>query len=252
MKRSKLNLPIKLIITIIIISFSILFIIGGLVRFLTTSDYFEIKEIVASRGDKVGLSYLKGKNIFSIDLRKLSQYLARGYPNYRKIRLIRILPNRIYIDFTKRKAIALVNLYRYLAVDEEGVFFDIPEQLETLDLPIILGLETKIFGPKAGKKYNIKELTLALNIIKELKLNRDSKDYKIKRIDVASLSNASFFLTGIEGLQIKINEDNIKDKINLLAGLLIQTKDELPNIKYFDLRFKEPVIKFKVPNEELR
>ncbi len=165
------------------------------------------------------------------------------YPSYKKIRVIRILPNRLFVDFIKRKPLAYIKLYRYFCVDEDMVLFDASGQLEEKDLPVILGLDTKIFGPKSGKIYNIKELALALNIIKEVRRNKMSKVYAIDRIDVTNLSNASFFILNV--LEIRVGQDDIKDKIDILNSLLIQLKNDFGNIKYIDLRFKEPVIKLK-------
>ncbi len=241
MRKPKFNFPIRLISVIIIIFLGILFIIGFCLKFLKTSDCFKIKEIIFNGESVVELSYLRGENIFNIDLARESQYLAQHYPNYRQIRLVKIFPNRIFIDFIKRKPVAAIKLYRYFYVDKDAVIFDTAEQLEDQDLPVILGLETKIFGPKKGSRYNIKELTVALDIIRELRANRFLRGYKIKKINVANLSNASFT---IEELEIKLDAYNIKEKFTILAGLLNQEKNDLNNIKYIDLRFKEPVIKF--------
>jgi hypothetical protein len=129
-------------------------------------------------------------------------------------------------------------------------------QPEGADLPVIVGLETKIFGAKPGRQYNLKELTLALDIIKELRLNSTLKRYRIKRIDVASPSHTSFFIqlpdnsrrqtiSATEVLELKIGQDGIRDKIGVLGDLLQQLEKDLSNIRYIDLRFKEPAIKFK-------
>jgi hypothetical protein len=42
---------------------------------------------------------------------------------------------------------------------------------------------------------------------------------------------------------VRIGEGSIKQKMMILGGLLIQAEKGLQNIKYIDLRFKEPVIK---------
>lgn len=252
MKKHKFNLSptyailrylsIKLIIAII--GFLLVcFIVGYLGKTLKTLDYFKIKDIVNLEGEISELSYLKGQNIFDIDLKKESRYILELYPNYKKIRLIKVLPNRLFVDFIKRDSLGLVKLYRYFCVDEDSILFDTSGEIGQSDLPIILGLDTKIFGPKSGRKYNIKELTLALNIIKELKANRRLKDYRVKTIDVANPASASFFMD--TGLEVKLGEDDIKDKIGILAGLLIRVKNDLDNIRYIDLRFKDPVIKLK-------
>lgn len=247
----RLKLDLSLFLPIIIIFLGILFVVIALRRILQTSDYFRIVDVMVGENNGIDLSHFKGKNIFDIDLQKESQYITKQNPIYRKVRLVRILPNCIFVDFIKRKATAIIKLYRDFPVDEEGIVFEADEELDYSNLPLILGLETKIFGPKKGKPYNIKELTLSLDIIKQMKGNRVLKDYRLKMIDVANLSNASLLLLPENqaltkvGLEIKLGEDNIKEKFNILASLLTQDKDNLSNIKYIDLRFKEPVIKFK-------
>ncbi|MFA5093593.1 MAG: hypothetical protein WC543_06640 [Candidatus Omnitrophota bacterium] len=226
---------------------------------LKNSDYFKINEIVFSEKDLNDLSYLKGHNIFSVDLDRESFYLLRKFPDYRKIRVIRVFPNRLYVDFVKRMPLAYVKLYRLFYVDRDSVLFNAPELVIDPTMPVISGLETKIFGPKAGTRYDIKELRAALEIIKEIKNNRVFKDYSIKRVDIADFTNISVFLSFVspvvntilpqagigELLEIKIGPDHIADKLNILSSLLSQVNSDRFNIKYIDLRFKEPVIKLK-------
>ena len=226
--------------------------------------FFQIKDVVVNSEAKTDLSYLKGRNIFDLDLVKEAEYIATIYPGYKKIRLVRVLPNRLFVDFVKRKPKAIVQLYRYFNVDEELVLFDLRNEEGLLDLPLILGLETKIFGPKPGVKYNVRELEFALAIIKALEDNNFFKDYKLKKVNVASVNNATCILSAPlpsplnpqrknfavgEILQIKCGQDRIKDKIDLLAGLLPQIKNNLAKINYIDLRFKEAVIRFKDDRE---
>lgn len=260
MRSYKLKLPIRLIIVTVMLFLAATFVAWYLRQILRSSSYFTVKDIIIYDNNAIDLSYLKGENIFAIDLNKESRYLSEAYPNYRRISLVRILPNRLGVQCILRKPLAFVKLYRYFCIDEDSVLFDISEQLEETQLPIISGLETKIFGPKSGKKYNIKELALALNIIKEIERNRALRDYKIKIIDVQLLSNASIFIspaliasnysadkstTGSKYLEVKIGQEEPQTKINILANLLTQAKNDISNIKYIDLRFKEPVIKLK-------
>lgn len=245
MRRRKIVLLIKLIIPILIIFLGALFIITALTRFLKTSDYFAIKDIIAGDEITVDLSYLKGQNIFTVDLRKESRYLSVHYPVYSNVRLVRILPNRIFVNFIERKAVALVKLYRYFAVDEEGLLFDNAQQLQDGNLPLIYGLETKIFGPKSGTTYNIKELTFALHLINTFNSNRILRNYKIKNINVANPRCVLLFM-GLgqnRELEIRLGEGDISKSMGILADIVNQGGSDLPNTKYIDLRFKEPVIK---------
>ena len=237
---------IRLIVVVAMVILGVSFTVAKQIRFLMSADYFKIKEIISNDSNPVDLSDLRGENIFAVNLRQASEYITQQYPYYRRVRLVRILPNRIFVDFIKRKAMGLIKLYRYFCVDEEGVLFDTPEQLTSgQDLPVILGLETKIFGPKLGKRYNIEELRLALNLIKELKSNRVLKDYGISKVNVVSLATVSFFIRkGATEIEVKLGNAAIKDKIAILASLFRQGEADLVNIRYIDLRFKEPVIRF--------
>lgn len=242
MRGHRLNL-LKLII-IIIIFIAVCFIIGYLMRSIKNLDYFKIKDITTSEGKEIPEAYyLLGRNIFDINLKKESLYIQELYPTYKKTGLYRILPNRLFVSFLKRKPIAYIKLYRYFCVDEELVLFNESTDIEESNLAVIIGLDMRIFGPQIGKKYNIKELRLALDIIGEIKRNKMLRDYNVEKIDVTVATNTSFFTS--DGLEVKIGQDDIKKRINILSNLFIQLKNELGNIKYIDLRFKEPVIKYK-------
>jgi cell division septal protein FtsQ len=258
MKKKKFKIPLKLISLTAIICLVLTAIMVYTFRFLKTSEYFKIKDVVTRDASNINLSYLKGKNIFSIDLKRESNYILEYFPECKNVRLVRLLPNRIFVDLIRRKPLAIVKLYRYFVLDEEGVLLDVLVEPEESALPIITGLETKIFGAKPGKKCNVKELTFALNIIKEIKKSKRFRDYRIKTIDASNLNNASIFIIPpsfefdypdvtlrYEGLEVKLNSDRIAYKVTLLANLVAAARKELSNIKYIDLRFKEPVIKFK-------
>jgi hypothetical protein len=242
----------------IAIVFIALLILLYLVKASKNLECFRIKDILINGNKTVDLSYLKGRNIFSVNLKQESRYLEEDYPNFRMVKMVRILPNRLFVDFVKRKPLAYVKLYRVFYVDEESVLFEMPPLESEIELPMIVGLESKIFGAKSGKKYNVRELGLALDIIKQVKRNRLLKDYELKRIDVTNTENISFFMTAVAKnlvnlmplptefriFEVRVSPDNLKEKINLLGNLLIRMKYKLGDLKYIDLRFKEVVIKY--------
>lgn len=225
------------------------------------SAFFKISEIIINGNNdaKISFDYLKGRNIFAIDLKKEEYAALRLYPVSNAVKLIKILPNRIFVDFAIRRPVAYVKLYRNFYVDEEGVLFEAPSGVELLELPVISGLDGKIFGPKKGQKYNVKELTSALKIIKIIKNNAALRDLTIKKIDAADSANMSVFLflpfttvnavdkknAFLGALEVKFGQAYIDEKIDILGNLCVQGRKDLGNIKYIDLRFKDPVIKFK-------
>jgi len=240
------------------------------VRETIVRESFESKDSVSNSPldqviDKtIDISYLKGKNLFAVDLDKEENYLSVIYPGYKKIRLIRVLPNRVFADFIRRKPVAYVKLYRNFSVDDEGVLFSLAENVAEPDLPAICGLETKIFGPKSGRKYNTKDLNTAVAIIKLIKANKVLKNLKITRVDVSSPANTVIFVSVPQkvfdinksqagkqnSIEIKIGQDYLIDKINILGSLFSQINSDWAKIKYVDLRFKEPVIKIETQDKK--
>lgn len=256
MKKNRVKFPAKKIWFILAILLASGLLLGYIWKALTGSGYFRVKEVITKEINGVDLSHLKGSNIFLLNLKAEAGNILENYPNYRQVRIVRVLPNRLYVDFVKRKPIAYVKLYKYFTIDEDGFLFNAPVQQGFGDLPVITGLDTKIFGPKPGTRYNIKEANLALNIIKEARKNRVLKNVELRKIDVSNSASVSIFIplaqklnpplsSRQEVIEIKLGSENVKEKITILGGVLLHEKLNLANVRYIDLRFNEPVIRFK-------
>ena len=257
MKKRKPELPVQSIVLLAIILLAFAFIMGYIWKVLTTADFFSVKTVYVRNSDSQ-FEYLKGRNILSLNLKYEARKAFLSCPDCRKVRFARILPDTIVVDFLKRKAVALVRFYKNFAVDDQGVLFLTGQEQEEAGLPVIYGLETKIFAPRLGFSYKRSELGLALNIINELKLSKAFSGFSLKMIDVANPGNARFFLllpkqaanyalAGAQGewrgFEVRIGASNIRQKMMILGGLVLQEHKEWANINYIDLRFKEPLIK---------
>ena len=242
MKGRRSAFPIKAVVATLIfgILLSALLYLGYA---LANLDFFKIRYIISSRDNPIDFSYLQGRNIFKVDLKKESLRLSGLYPGYKKIKLVRVFPDRIFVNLLERKALAYLKLHRYFCVDESLVLFDLPKEMEEVGLTLILGVDRRIYDPTPGARVNLKELALAIDIIKEARINPILRDYQIKTISVPSLNNASFSIAG--GPEVKISGNDIKSKIAILSSLVNQEKNNLGSIRYIDLRFREPVIKLK-------
>ncbi|HNW39243.1 MAG TPA: hypothetical protein PL125_06375 [Candidatus Omnitrophota bacterium] len=257
MKKQKFDFPVKFISFLVIISLAFSLVIGYIWKVLVTSDFFAVERIVVRNSDSQ-FEYLKGRNIFSLNLGSEAWRAQLKCPDCRKVRFTRILPNCLVVDFLKRKPVALVRFYKNFALDEQGVLFLPDASTDQLALPVIYGLETKIFAPKPGISYKRSELGLALNIINEFNSHKAFSGFSLKRIDVANPGSAGFFMLLPRqianyalpqaqaewlGFEVRTGAGNIRQKMMILAGLVIQARKEWSNIKYIDLRFKEPLIK---------
>ena len=245
-------MPLKALSCAGVILLALGLILGYIYVNLNTSGYFKIKEVLSRPPGMVDLAYLEGRNIFGVDLRREAERILRLCPSCSSVRLSRLFPDRLIADFIPRRPVALAKFYRYFALDAHGVLFEYPVPPGESGLPVITGLETKIFGPKAGKRYSQREVLTALNIIKEFKRGRFLRLCQIRRIDVSSASAVSVFVamppqpaTAFPPvMEVKVGQEHTAEKINLLSGLLVASRDDWGKIRYIDLRFKEAVIKF--------
>ncbi len=256
-KKQKFKLPFKPLAWLLIILLVSFFILGYIWKVLTSADFFSVKQILV-RDAVYQLDYLKGRNIFKLDLNSEARRIYIKCPDCRRVRLTRVLPNTLVADFLKRKPLALAKFYKDFAVDEQGVLF-VPQPSAALDeLPVIYGLETKIFAPRAGMSYRNSAIGIALSIIKEFKANRAFRGFALTRIYVAGTASVGFFMLGPQAgntlgrgragagqaeIEVRIGFSSIRQKMIILGGLLQQELKEWNNIKYIDLRFKEPLIK---------
>ncbi len=249
-KKFKAKFNSNIIISLAIILLAFLFLIGYIWKVLTTSDFFSVKKIVVRNSD-LSFDYLKGSNIFKLDLNQEAHKAFLKCLDCRRVRLARVLPDCLVVDFLKRQPVALVKLYKNFAVDEQGILFYPDTDIAQETLPLIYGLQLSAFTQKKGGIDKYPALSLALSIIKEFKTNKNFGGFVLNRIDVSALESAGFFIFlpraaqgPLYGFQVNIGSGNIRQKMMILGGLVMQARKDWQNIKYIDLRFKEPLIKF--------
>ena len=89
MKKRKYDKPVKLIIFLAVILLAIFLLIGYIWELLTTSEFFGVKQVIVRNCD-ASLDYLKGRNIFRLDLENQSRKIFYSCPDCRRVRFSRI------------------------------------------------------------------------------------------------------------------------------------------------------------------
>ncbi|MFA5090145.1 MAG: hypothetical protein WC510_03785 [Candidatus Omnitrophota bacterium] len=256
MKKNKVRLPVRLISVSALTSVLILLFLWYAAGIARRNPYFTVKEVICNEEDRnINFTYLTGRNIFSIDLGKESRYIAQLYPAYKRVRLVRLLPNRIFVEFSRRQPVACLRLHRYFYIDEEMVLFEPGPEGPASGITLITGLEGGLSKANNGSRCGLKELKAALDIIKESKKDKILSGYPIKMVNLSNPASVSYFISLPQAagqaavvpsvLEVRIPQDDIGKRISILAGLFAQLKNDLSSIKYIDMRFKEPAIKFK-------
>lgn len=203
-------------------------------KFLLNFPYFKIEEI-DFKDKKLSLDYLRGNSIFNIDLKKTSDELTSRYPEFKEIILNFRFPSKLNIEVKEHIPVAKLILNKEFFVDEEArIFFN--ENYLDFDIPKITGLQSRILLPQVYRKYPIPELLLSLDLIRISPL-------KIKRIEASRKEELTFFLD--KGLKIKIGYGDYPERLERLSLLMKEFEEKVEDIDYIDLRFSDPVIKFK-------
>ena len=235
-KKGSFKFPVKIILVSSLCLGFILLVLFFSYGFLTSSEYFRIKDS----------EYFAGQNIFKLNLEKAAQGLSELYPYYKAVVLKRLLPDRIVVDFKPRQAIARVRLSKYFYVDEEGVLFHpVDQEDDDIELPLIVGLKSRASHLRPGIKYNEDSLLSTLEFINNLNKDRNlSQQLKIKKINLANVNDVFLFTT--TGCKINLGGiKSLKKDLSILQKLAGEINSDFAKIEYIDLRFREAVVKYK-------
>lgn len=208
------------------------------------ADFFKIQSVVIDSSlqfiNKRDLRRLMGKNIFTVDLKTTQRRLRKKYPEASKLKIVKRFPNQISISAKQRLPFAQIQIQsRTVTLDEEGIMLFLDEKRDN-KLPLIAGVNTGNSKLIRGLPLKGLHIWLALKIIKLFETNESLSSYLIEEINMKNLSK--IYLTLSNNLQIIIDRDRIARKIRVLGIVLSQGQLSLKDVKYVDLRFKEPII----------
>jgi len=237
------------LIKILIFYLAIGFLGWNFFAFIFNSNFCNIEEVIIRGNDclsedeifyKSGIQL--GENIFKLDLKKSIDFLIQE-PRIKEVEIKRVIPNKIIVSLTERKAAAIVHIgEEYFFSTKEGmVLSKIDRTEEGFALPLLSGLE--IDEIKIGEIIDKPEFRTALESINlaEVILPR-----RFCRVEI--LSPDDFMICNKDDtLKVRANKPEvIINKENLLREALEKIEREKLLVEYIDIRFKDSlVIKLK-------
>lgn len=246
-RKSKIDIPASYIRNGIVVF--ILLIVGfwmfrNASEFFRTAPLFRIKDVTSAADvqflqAKV-LREIKGKNIFAVDLKQLHKNLRALYPQIYDLKVERRFPDTIDISAKRREAFAQILVKQnYLTIDDQGIVI-FADKKPVPQMTLIKNAKLDKLKIFLGSKLQTPEVTTAIEIIQSFKSNTSLNKYPISDVDVGALSKTNFYI-GSE-LQVILDQDDIDQKLDMLVRLIAQKKLDFREVKYIDLRFKEPVV----------
>ena len=246
-RKKKIKLPLNtlksagLVVGALLIVCIVLYQMQG---FLTKSKYFQVKSVVIDPSlafiKKSDLSMLKSKNIFQVDIRRLKKNLSQKYPQITELKVTRRFPNQIQLLARKRHAFAQTKIAnRIVTLDEQSVILSTTDGRDK-KLPLITGMGKVSQKLYLGSTLKDRQLETALAIIRAKKVSENLDKIGVNQVDVENLSKIDIELSN--ELRVILDKDQVEKKMRNLSLVLNQTHIELEDIKYIDLRFKDPII----------
>ena len=172
---------------------------------------------------------------------ELSQQIKKDHPEIQKVKINRLLPNKLIVEIIERKAVGRIKVVnRHFPIDNKGLI--LPE-ISDEDLPVITGCKGGLNEIEIGRPFRCRGLEEALALLKVFSISPVSKYLKIARIDVTNYRNLLLFTEG--GLEVKMGRGNFAKKLELLDGVFPQLKADKRQLRYIDLRFKDVIIRPK-------
>ena len=217
----------------------------GIYYFFLNSRFFAVKEIVVNREGNYSLEEARkkveklymGRNIFTVDLKQISDMIAVNFPHLKRSEVRRVMPDRLEIDFIVRTPVAVLDVGKGLVLDSEGVVLsDISDRSALIN---IRGASFFLRAPTAGSRIKTRAILQALSLIDVLRERNIARQYEVEYIDVKDRNN---LILNINGVLVKMGNDGFAVKINSLKRILRDPDLDFKDIKYIDLRFEDPVI----------
>lgn len=246
-RKSKIDIPAVVIrngILCLIVLLFALWLWKSTVNFLNTASIFRIQQVTTDADVKfleMRLSNkLRGKNIFSVDLKRLHREIRSLFPQVYDLSVERRFPDTIHVNAKRRDPFAqtVVN-GRYVVIDDEGVIIAV-DQKPAEKYPVITHAHLEKQKIALGSRFANQEIKSAIMIIKAFYNNTHLMKYPITDLDVDNLTKIVFKVGPY--LEIILDNEDVASKLDMLVSLILQKRLDFREVKYIDLRFKEPVV----------
>ncbi|MBN2428183.1 MAG: FtsQ-type POTRA domain-containing protein [Deltaproteobacteria bacterium] len=181
---------------------------------------------------------MPGMNLFEIDPDEVGLRIEQ-LPWVRSARVERQFPHDLRIHIEERTAKAIVKLDHFYYVDSFGELFKVLEAGDSLDYPVISGIERSRFlsDPENSKRLLMKALALL-----QAMEGRDSfGPGDVSEIHVGE-QDGIYVFSCPGGIPIRFGKDDFAGKLDRLEKVYPQIKPRLSYLKHVDLNVLDRVV----------
>ncbi len=182
----------------------------------------------------------KGEGLITLDLVSVQQVIKRKHPEFKEVRVRRVLPNRVEVLLKRRTPIAQVVFSRYVQIDKDLVILPGSSPAPFKNLTIIEGAPLPREGLTVGVSIRDGATKKAIKLADLIKRSGILRQHELTKVDISDVKNMAFFVDG--DIEIKIGDSHVIERLKILDQTLRSVELDRTKIQYIDLRFDDVVI----------
>ena len=220
---------------------------GGVVAYAVNSPTFELEQVrVLNMGtltpdQAFRFSNLRrGENLIHLDLVNVQEVIKRNHPEFKEVKVHRVLPGRVEILLKRRTPAAQVFFSRYVQIDKDLVVLPGSSVMPFRNLTVINGAPRPTPGLYVGSVLREGVTQKAMRLMEVIKRSQVLKKHALTRIDIGDPKNFSLTVDG--SIEIKIGNDHFMERLKILDQTLKTLPLDSGKIRYIDLRFDDVVV----------
>lgn len=212
---------------------------------ISTSGFFHVDSVRVVNQNRVSEEEVLarsdvrlGTSIFSLDLEMIGRKIAEN-PWIARARVDRVFPREVIIQVEEHEPRAIVHVGYLYYIDAAGEIFKILEPEDSLDYPLITGLERQQLLDKPKESRGL--LLEALGLIAELESRQTFNLEDVSEVNIDPANGFALF-TYRSGVPVRLGFGNFGDKLDRLEQIYADLEPRLSVLKYIDLNVMERVI----------
>ena len=236
-----LSLPYILSLTLVGVLF------GSVIAYAINSASFRLEEVkilnVGTLTSEQAFNFCelnKGENLITLDLVNVQEVIKRKHPEFKEVRVRRVLPNQVEVMVRRRTPVAQVAYSRFVQIDKDLVILPGSSATPFKNLTIIEGTPIPREGLYVGVTVRDTATKKALKLADIIKRSNLLRRHLLTKIDVGDSKNFSLFVDG--DIEIKIGDRHFIERLKILDQTLKTVELDRSKIRYIDLRFDDVVI----------
>lgn len=222
--------------------------LGSVVAYAVNSPTFQLKEVrVLNIGSLTPSQAFKfcelqpGENLATLDLVNVQEVIKRKHPEFKEVRVKRVLPNRIEVFLKRRTPIAQIALSsHFVQVDKNLVVLPGSASIPFRNLTILEGVPVPSKGLWVGMTLQDPTTVKALKLGELIKRSNLLRKHTLSKIDISDPKNISLYVDG--DIEIRIGSTHLVERLKILDQTLRTMELDRTKIRYIDLRFDDVVI----------